>query len=367
MIDERPSAAARAAAPVRVALGMTLYNNAQHLRGALDSLLAQTYGGFALLLLDDASADDSERIAREYEARDRRVRYERHASRQAMIATWREVAERAASECPTAEYFAWVSDHDTWHPQWLEKLVAELDADRGAVLAYPITRRVTPAGEDIDKGPRLFDTARLVDLGARWKYFCKEGVGAGDMVYGLMRVDALRRAGVFRPVLRPDRLLIAELTLHGRIRQVPEALWFRRQSIGTSVERQRTTLMLPGTEPRWFFSPPWLQHSIVLWREYAAREPRPLPLTRAEWRRMLLRYQLTYGWRHFRKTGTSHALGRGIDQIVWTKKLTKHYYHHAVYNVLVGARIARGKIRRAWRRIVYEVLMLTHRLGSTLR
>jgi hypothetical protein len=164
-------------------------------------------------------------------------------------------------------------------------------------------------------------------------------------------------------VLRPDRLLIAELTLHGRIRQVHEVLWFRRQSIGTSVERQRTTLMLPGTEPRWFSSPPWLQHSIVLWREYAAREPQPLPVTRAEWRGMLLRYQLTYGWRHFRKTGTSHALGRGIDQVVWTKKLTRHYYHHAVYNTLVGARAAGGKVRRGWRRVVYEVLMLTHRLG----
>jgi hypothetical protein len=29
------------------------------------------------------------------------------------------------------------------------------------------------------------------------------------MVYGLMRMDALRRAGIFRPVLRPDRLVMS--------------------------------------------------------------------------------------------------------------------------------------------------------------
>lgn len=358
----RPTSGSETAGP-RVVLGMTLHNNARQLAIALDSLLAQTCGDFTLLMLDDASTDATEDIARRYAERDSRLRYMRHPQRQAMIPTWREVAEVAAREWPSAEYFAWVSDHDWWHPRWLERLMQALDADRGAVLAYPITRRVSPEGEEIDKGPRLFETAAFEDLQTRWRYFCREGVGAGDMVYGLIRIDALRRAGIFRPVLRPDRLLIAELTLQGRIRQVPEVLWFRRQSSATSVERQRTTLLLPGQAPRWFFWPPWLQHSLVLWREYAAPAPRPLPLTRQQWVGMLLRYQLTYGWRHFRKTNASHALGRGISRIVWIKKLTKHYYHHGVYNILVGARAARGRMRRWIRRAIYEALMITHRLG----
>ncbi|OFW16897.1 MAG: hypothetical protein A3H29_11640 [Acidobacteria bacterium RIFCSPLOWO2_02_FULL_67_21] len=347
----------------RVVLGMTLYNNAEQLPHAMESLLAQTCSGFRLLLLDDASTDATEETARRYVARDRRVRYARHATRRAMIDTWREVAETAMRDCPSAEYFAWVSDHDVWHPQWLERLLADLDSDPGAVLAYPITRRLMQDGEEIDKGPRLFETTAFRDLQTRWRYFCREGVGAGDMVYGLIRMEALRRAGIFRPVLRPDRLLVAELTLQGRIRQVPDVLWFRRQSAAASVERQGTTLLLPEDAPGWFFWPPWLQHSLVLWREYAAREPRPLPLTRRQWVGMLLRYQLTYGWRHFRKTNASHALGRSISRIVWLKKLTKHYYHHGVYNLLVGARAARGRVRRWIRRGIYEVLMLTHRLG----
>jgi hypothetical protein len=56
-------------------------------------------------------------------------------------------------------------------------------------------------------------------------------------------------------------------------------------------------------------------------------------------------------------------VGRGINNVVWAKKVTRHHYHHAVYNTLVGARVARGKLRRAVRRALYEVLMLTHRLG----
>ena len=349
------------AAPV--VLGMTLYNNARHLPEALDSLLAQTFGAFQLILLDDASTDGTEAIAREYAARDPRVQYHRHETRQAMVATWREVVELAQREYPEAPYFAWVSDHDRWHPRWLERLVAALESDPGAVLAYPITRRITQDGEEVDKGPRLFDTAACTTLDARWRHFCEAGVGSGDMVYGLVRMNALLNAGIFRPVLRPDRLLIAELTLFGRIRQVPEVLWFRRQSNGTSVERQHQTLVLAGQEPRWFFWPPWLQHSIVLWNAYATAPQPPLRLSRGTWAGMLTRYQLTYGWRHFRKTEASHAVGRGVSNVIWTKKIAKHHYHHLVYNALVGVRAGWGRTRRAGRRVVYEALMLTHRLG----
>src|SRR5262249_12478602 len=111
----------------RVVLGMTLYNNAHHLPHAIESLLAQTCSAFAMPLLDDASSDGTEEVARKYAERDSRLRYIKHDQRHAMIATWREVAEIAAREWPSAQYFAWVSDHDWWHPRWLERLIAELD------------------------------------------------------------------------------------------------------------------------------------------------------------------------------------------------------------------------------------------------
>jgi hypothetical protein len=121
--------------------------------------------------------------------------------------------------------------------------------------------------------------------------------------------------------------------------------------------------VLAGDEPPGFSRPPWLQHVQLLWREYADRDPRPFGLSKATWITMLLRYQLTYAWRHFRKTETSHTMVRGVDQVIWAKKITKHHYHHAVYNTLVGGRALWGRVRRGARRGVYEVLMLTHRLG----
>ena len=169
------------------------------------------------------------------------------------------------------------------------------------------------------------------------------------MVYGLMRLPALVDCGIFRPVLNPDRLLIAELSRRGEIRQVQLPLWFRRQSAGASVARQQATLFAGPLPPR-FHWPPSLQHAVVLRREGVT-----LP--------MVGTYVAASAWRAVRKTEASKSAGRGVDNIHYLKKLARKAFHHAVYYTLVGARMVAAKTRRATRKAVYEILMLTHRAG----
>jgi glycosyltransferase involved in cell wall biosynthesis len=333
----------------RTILGMTLYNNARHLREAADSILGQSDRDFVLLMLDDGSTSNVEGIALEYEQRDRRVRYFRHPQRRGMVPTWKEVAEIARREYPQAEFFAWVSDHDRWASQWLTRMIAELEAHPGTVLAYPRTLRIDAGGACIDKEPRVFDTSDLADARDRWRRFCWAGFGSGDMVYGLMRMPALEAAGTFRPVLNPDRLLIAELSRLGGIRQVDEPLWYRRQSGAASVTRQAASLFADETPPR-FNWPPSLQHAVVLRQE-------GLGLS------MIAEYVLASGWRSIRKTETSKSIGRGVDNLHFVKKLVKKAFRYAVYYTLVGARTVAAKSRRVTRKAVYQFLMFTHRAG----
>ena len=333
----------------RTIFGMTLYNNTRHLREATDSILGQIHRDFVLLMLDDGSTRDVEGIAREYERRDQRVRYFRHQHRQGMVPTWKDVVEIARREYPQAEFFAWVSDHDRWDSQWLARMIAELDAHPGVVLAYPRTLRIDDSGALVDKEPRVFDTSGQADARQRWRRFCWAGFGSGDMVYGLMRISALEAAGIFRPVLNPDRLLIAELSRQGGIRQVDEPLWHRRQSGAASVARQATSLFADHAPPR-FNWPPSLQHAVVL-RQQGVGLP------------MVAEYVLASGWRSIRKTETSKSIGRGVDNLHFAKRLVKKGFHHAVYYTLVGARALVAKSRRATRKAVYQFLMFTHRTG----
>jgi len=333
----------------RIVLGMTLHNNARHLREATDSILGQTHADFALLMLDDGSGDETEAIAREYERLDGRVRYWRHAERCGMVPTWKEVVEIGRRECPQAEYFAWVSDHDRWDSRWLARMVAELDSHPEAVLAYPQTLRIDEQGHLLGKEPRVFDTSGVSDREARWRHFSWNGFGSGDMVYGLTRLRALEAAGIFRPVLNPDRLLIGELTLQGQIRQVPEPLWSRRQSNHASVARQSVSLFA-GATPARFGWPPSLQHAVVLRRAGVGAT-------------MIATYVVASAWRATRKTETSKSIGRGVDNMHFVKKVIKKAIHHSVYYTLVWARACAARCRRIGRKIVYEILMFTHRTG----
>ncbi|MEQ1909601.1 MAG: putative sugar O-methyltransferase [Vicinamibacterales bacterium] len=359
-------ATASSQAGPKVVLGMTLHNSARHLREAANSILSQTSGDFALLMLDDASGDDTARIAREYEQHDSRVRYARHRERQGMVPTWREVATRAAREYPTAEYFAWVSDHDRWHPDWLAHMAGTLDANPDVVMAYPVTQRMDELGNPIEKEPRSFQTIGVTSVMDRWRRFCHDGVGSGDMVYGLMRVRALEAAGIFRSVLNPDRLLIAELTLQGQIRQVEEPLWWRRRSATASIARQRVTLFA-GPPPRWFGWPPTLQHALVLMREYLASSTPAVrvPAVRLLW--MLGLYQITSAWRLYRKTEFSKSCGRGIDNLHWVKKLIKKGALLTLHYTLIGFNTSRGRLRRFRRKAVYEILVTVNRTSRQLR
>ena len=348
----------------RIVLGMTLYNNARHLPEAAASLLNQTRRDFVLLMLDDASVDETEQIARALAESDPRVRYFRHPRRQGMVATWREIVELASREYPDAEYFAWTSDHDRWHPTWLARLTHELETHPRVVLAYPLCSRLDEDGQQVEKRPRRFDTLGMESVAARWSHFCRHGVGAGDMVYGLMRMSALRATGIFRTVLRPDRLVVAELVLHGDVSQVPEVLWTRRRS-AASVGRQATSLV-SESRPWWFRVPPWVQHGFVLAREYrGSRRPAGVSAVSMGW--AVLLYQLTYTWRHIRRSETSHRLENGAERLQAARKSARRGYRDALLWMRVAGRQTLGNARRRWRQTTHETALTLQAFSRRLR
>lgn len=253
----------------RVVFGMPAYKRPDTLPRTLESLLSQTLQDFALVIVDDAPSPQTRTTVETYAATGAPITYEANARRLGMIGNWRRVFQRARQLYPESEYFAWVSDHDIWHARWLETLVAELDSSPDVVLAYPMHVQITATGVRMSAKEKPFDTFGIADRGERLHRSARYML-SGEMIYGLMRARALEAAGVFRPVIMPDRQVLLALSLYGQFRQVLQVLWYREYLHRFDIGRQRKAFFPDGV-PVHSYAPPHLQHCATLLWDFAIR------------------------------------------------------------------------------------------------
>ena len=141
-----------------VSVIVIFFNGSRYIEEAIDSVIAQGYRNWELLLADDGSTDASTAIAMSYEARyPGRVRYlehEGHANR-GMSAT-RNLGIRAAK----GEFIAFIDSDDVWVPSKLAEQVAIMrrQPQLGMVCGTVLYWRSWSGGEDeiIPSGP-IFD------------------------------------------------------------------------------------------------------------------------------------------------------------------------------------------------------------------
>lgn len=144
----------------KVAVIVPNFNHAPYLARRIDSILGQTFQNFEVLILDDASTDNSREVIERYRGRERvRIVYNERNSG-SVFAQW-EKGIRAT----TGEY-AWIAESDDWaEPAFLERLVPILDSDKSLALAYCQSAIVDPASSVL--GPALSWTEDLDPV--RWK------------------------------------------------------------------------------------------------------------------------------------------------------------------------------------------------------
>lgn len=114
-----------------VSMGMPVYNGAEYVREALDSLLGQTFSDFELIISDNASSDATQAICEEYARRDSRIRYVRQGENKGAAANFRFVLD-----CAKADLFMWAAYDDLWAPNYLMDATALL-SDRNVDFVFP--------------------------------------------------------------------------------------------------------------------------------------------------------------------------------------------------------------------------------------
>jgi glycosyltransferase involved in cell wall biosynthesis len=195
----------------KVSVFIAAYNHARYLPACLDSLLAQTYTDFEIVVVDDGSKDGSLDVLLDYQRRFpdkvRCISHPGHANK-GVSAT-----SNLAIRLSRGEYLAWTGSDDQWYPDKLRQQVAllEQDARLGLVYSYadfidgdsrPLPGR---AGTDITHDPdpvtRILQFCHVPAMTAVFRRACLDEVGCFDegLVYSdwdlMIRVFARWKVG----------------------------------------------------------------------------------------------------------------------------------------------------------------------------
>ncbi len=207
-----------------VSVCIPTYNYGRYLGQAVESVLAQTYEDFELLVVDDASSDDTEVVIEKF-INDPRVTFVRNPQNLGLFANFNACLPRS-----NGRYVKFLCADDWLHPEFLADTVALLEGDRSLAIASTASYRTDDDGQTIgvEYAPyasRLHvDRDEVIEALADWQNVI------GMPSANLLRLEDLERVGGFDGKFAPaaDVHLWLKLLQSGDLGYVAEPRCYTR-------------------------------------------------------------------------------------------------------------------------------------------
>lgn len=214
----------------RVSVVIPAYKNVDYLPQAIDSVLAQDFSDYELVVADHSSADGSEEILARYADHPKVRVLSPTPSGGGAPANWRRVAEHAQGR-----YIKLVCGDDLIEPQSLRLQSEALDSDQAIVLVASKRRLIDAAGKQIMAARGLGSLRGRVS----GREAVRASVRAGTNLFGepgcvMMRRDVFEQVGGWDaefPYLI-DQASYTRVMLRGDMVALPESLASFRISAG---------------------------------------------------------------------------------------------------------------------------------------
>ena len=236
-----------------ISIGLPVYNGERFISQAIECMLDQTFDDLELVICDNASTDRTAEICKEYQARDSRVRYFLNEENIGAAPNYNRTFQHSRGR-----FFTWNAADDLYAPEYLERLLGVLNDHPDVIVAHTRVRIVDEDGTDLQVGPGgvgFVDAKgnRVMSMGPQ---HLVEGERASDRfaealhkidwcfpVFGLVRSEFLKGTQLQRSYYGADKVLLAELSLRGRFKQIDDTLYFKRihedMSFYKSVKEKR--------------------------------------------------------------------------------------------------------------------------------
>lgn len=273
-------------------------NAAPYLRESIDSVNAQSYGDWELLLVDDGSDDGSTRIARDAAARDpARVRYLEHPGHRNLGAS---ASRNLGIAHARGEFVAFLDADDVWLAHRLARSVALLRSNPPADMVYGRSEywrswapgggadRIQPHGIRADRVVRA-PGLLVLHLARQAALPCVNSITA--------RRDALRRRGGWVDSFRgmhDDQAFLARFCLHHDV-FVSSECWdrYRQHEASLCATTARRGDVAAAREAYLAWLRAYLEHEdvkdMLIWKAFRNAE-RAHSLDRPGWRARIARW-----------------------------------------------------------------------------
>ena len=147
----------------RVTVVIPTYNRAELLRGAIESVLSQTYGDFTLVVADNASTDETQEVVQGYA--DERLSYVRRPENVGLFRNFQDSLRRVDSD-----YALLLCDDDELRPEFLAATAGVLDQQPRAGVVHSAFDVIDEQGGVVQHGANWTYglTADTVETGAQF-------------------------------------------------------------------------------------------------------------------------------------------------------------------------------------------------------
>ena len=176
-----------------VSIGLPTYNRPDFLKRALEIIATQTYTYLEIIISDNASQDGRvKEVIDAYSRVDPRIKYFRQEQNTGVLANAEFVLKNALGE-----FFMWFSDDDWRAPEFIENMVAQLESNKNANMAFCDYYEVYEDGTRAKGYPKThlkvfkpFESKyRLVRIAS---YYWQNSVhGKQNIFYSLYRTEAI--------------------------------------------------------------------------------------------------------------------------------------------------------------------------------
>lgn len=210
-----------------LSIGLPVYNGENYLEMAIQSIITQSFKDFELILVDNASSDHTADICKKYAQIDDRIEVFRNKENIGAAGNF-----NIAFNLSRGKYFKWAAHDDILLPGYLEKCINTLETRLDAVLCYPRSGIIN--GLEKEEIP-YEDGLDLQSDFPHMRYHQFHSLYYPGMntycnpIFGIFRSDVLRKTPLIGNYTSSDMVLLGEVTLWGKIVEVDDRLFLRRE------------------------------------------------------------------------------------------------------------------------------------------